>query len=76
LVIFWKRLFAIFVSLLNKQEERRQQMKQWIAGHIFSTDDLFIEDDFPISDKELYISLSMVIAALAAFAVLIHVLGT
>jgi hypothetical protein len=51
-------------------------MKRWIAGHIFSTDDLYIEDDFPISDKEFYISLSMVITALAAFAVLIHVLGS
>jgi hypothetical protein len=51
-------------------------MKQWIAGHILSTDDLHTEDIFPISDKEFYISLSMVIFALAAFAVFIHILGS
>jgi hypothetical protein len=51
-------------------------MKQWLAGHLFSTDDFRIEDTFPISDKEFYISLSMVIIALAAFAVFIHILGS
>ena len=51
-------------------------MKRWLAGHLLSTDDLHIEDTFPISDKEFFISLSMVIFALAAFAVFIHILGS
>jgi len=51
-------------------------MKHWLAGHILSTNDLHTEDSFPISEKEFYISLSMVIVALAAFAVFIRVLGS
>jgi len=51
-------------------------MKRWIAGRLFSTDDLHIEDTSPITDKEFYISLSIAITALVTFALLIRILGS
>jgi hypothetical protein len=50
-------------------------MKQWIAGHILTADDLRMEEIIPISNKELTISLSMVCAALALFGIVVRVLG-
>jgi hypothetical protein len=50
-------------------------MKQWIAGHILSADDLRMAENIPISNKELYISLSMVCIALALFGIVVRVLG-
>jgi hypothetical protein len=51
-------------------------MKRWIAGHLLSADDLYLDETFPISDKEFYISLSMVLAALGAFTILIYIFGS
>jgi hypothetical protein len=56
-----------------KTEE--DQMKQWIAGHILSADDLRMEETIPISSKEFYVSLSMVSVALALFGFVVRVLG-
>ncbi|MGD1045445.1 MAG: hypothetical protein ABR936_08990 [Bacteroidota bacterium] len=50
-------------------------MKQWMAGHIVSADDLKMEENIPISNKEFYISLSMVTLALALFGIFVRVLG-
>jgi hypothetical protein len=49
-------------------------MKQWLTEHILSSEDFMPEDTFPISNEELYISLSMVGIALALFAVIVHLL--
>jgi hypothetical protein len=51
-------------------------MKQWIAGHILSTNDLSIEEIIPMSDKEFYVSLSMVFVALTLFGIIVQVLGS
>ena len=58
---------------LIKTEEN--QMKQWIAGHILTADDLRMEETIPISKKEFTISLSMVTIALALFGFFVRVLG-
>ncbi|GEM_PF-1752248 len=50
-------------------------MKQWIAAHILSLEDLSREEGMPMSGKEFYISLGMVAGALFLFGVLVHFLG-
>ena len=50
-------------------------MKQLISGYIFTADDLRMEENVPISNKELTVSLSMVCAALTLFAIIVRVLG-
>jgi len=50
-------------------------MKQWISGIILSADDLREEENAPLSNKEFYISMSMVCIALALFGVIVRVLG-
>jgi len=50
-------------------------MKQWIAGHILSADDLKMEETIPITNRELTVSLSMVSIALALFGIFVRVLG-
>jgi len=50
-------------------------VKQWIAGHILTADDLRMEETIPISNKEFYVSLSMVSVALALFGIFVRVLG-
>ena len=49
-------------------------MKQWLSAHILSSEDFMPEDTFPISNEELYISLSMVGIALVLFAIIVHLL--
>jgi hypothetical protein len=51
-------------------------MKQWLAAHILSADDLRMEENISISNKEIYVSLSMVFIALALFGIIVRVLGT
>ena len=51
-------------------------MKQWIAGHILTADKFGMEELTPISNKEFYVSLSMVFIALALFGSLVRVIGT
>ena len=51
-------------------------MKQWISGIILSADDLRVEDNAPLSNKEFYISMSMVCIALALFAIFVRVFGS
>ncbi len=50
-------------------------MKQWIAGNILTADDFRMEENIPISNIELIVSLSMVCFALALFAIIVQVLG-
>jgi hypothetical protein len=54
---------------------KETHMKQWIAAHILSTEDLLMEETLPITNKELISSLSLVISALALFGIIIHLLG-
>ena len=50
-------------------------MKQWLAAHILSPEDVWREESLPITNSEFLMSLSMVAGALAVFAVIIHVVG-
>jgi hypothetical protein len=47
-------------------------MKQWLSAQILSSEDFMPEDTFPISNKEFYISLSMLIIALVLYGVVLH----
>ena len=50
-------------------------MKQWIAGHILTAGDFRMEENIPLSNKEFYVSLTMVCIALALFGIIVRVLG-
>ena len=50
-------------------------MKQWLAAHILSADDLKMEESIPLSNKEFTVLLSMVCIALALFGFVVRVLG-
>jgi len=50
-------------------------MKQWIAAHILSADDLRMEENIPLSNKEFTISITMVSIALALFGIVVRMLG-
>jgi hypothetical protein len=50
-------------------------MKQWLAGYILSTEDLRMEENIPLSNKEFTVLLSMVGVALALFGIIVRVLG-
>jgi hypothetical protein len=50
-------------------------MKQWFATHILSADDLRMEENIPLSNKEFTVLLSMVFIALALFGIVVRVLG-
>ncbi|MGD0037408.1 MAG: hypothetical protein ABSC53_08970 [Bacteroidota bacterium] len=65
----------IYIAQLKTIKTQGDQMKQWIAGHILSAEDSRMEENIPISNKELTVSLSMVCAALALFAIIVRVLG-
>jgi hypothetical protein len=65
----------ICIAELRTIKTQEDQMKQWIAGHILTADDFRMEEIIPISNKELTVSLSMVCAALALFAIIVRVLG-
>jgi len=47
-------------------------MKQWLSEHILSSEDFIPGDDFPLSNQEFFISLSMVGIALVVFAIIVH----
>jgi hypothetical protein len=51
-------------------------MKQWFASHILSAEDLLMEETLPITDKDFYASLSLVLSALLLFGIVIHLLGS
>jgi hypothetical protein len=50
-------------------------MKQWLSAHILSSEDFTSEDMSPMSNKEFYISISMLVIALALYGIIIHVFG-
>jgi hypothetical protein len=50
-------------------------MKQWLAAHILSADDLKMEETIPLSNKEFTISITMVCIALALFGIVVRVIG-
>jgi hypothetical protein len=50
-------------------------MKQWLSGLTLSADDLREDENAPLSNKEFYISMSMVCIALALFGIIVRVLG-
>jgi hypothetical protein len=63
------RYFDHFICTITRKE---LSMKQWLSAHILAPENFRIEESLPMSDKEFYISLSMVCTALALFGVLIH----
>jgi hypothetical protein len=52
-----------------------ENMKQWFASNILSTDNMQIFESGPIGDKEFTISITMVGVALALFGIVVRVLG-
>jgi hypothetical protein len=50
-------------------------MKQWIAEHVLTDEELRMEETIPISTKEFTMSLSLVGIALALFGIIVRVLG-
>jgi len=65
----------ICIAKLRTIKVKEDQMKQLISGYILTADDLRREENVPISNKELTVSLSMVCAALTLFAIIVRVLG-
>lgn len=50
-------------------------MKQWLAEHILTTNDLMMEETMTMSNSEFAISIGLVAGALAIFSIFIHVFG-
>jgi hypothetical protein len=47
-------------------------MKQWLSAHILSSEDFTPGDMFPMNNKEFYISIGMLVIALALYGVALH----
>ena len=47
-------------------------MKQWLTAHVLSREDLDNSGFDGLSKKEFLISLSLIVAALSAFGIIIH----
>jgi hypothetical protein len=65
----------IGIVIFNQRIRQEDEMKQWIAEHVLTAAHAGMEETIPISDREFYLSMSMVGIALGLFTIVIRVIG-